>query len=272
MPFSTSAHGVFDGFKATITSTGFPATIQVSSVSSAQIGTVPYPQFYVTTDNLGSRFMPIVTKLFLVDNQGTQPVAMETLTRTELGNFFDFVQNNTDNNYRNVKTNQLWRTLYGVRYKNFDTYDSKTNQVGTKQYYTTYCQRCNVVLPLRNLTIDHQKPQQGGDVEAMLRVFRAAGLTVSTGVGQKNRYLQGQVAQSVGGNTTVLPRGGQRGSDQDRYTLSNKGALYFTALQHYNMVGEMKNMSMHHIANLRPMCGPCNSGLRNSNVTFWLDT
>lgn len=271
MPFTRSADGLFDDFKPVITSTGFAAKIAAQGVESAQAVTYPFPQYFITTDGANRRFNPILTKIFLVDDQQGNPSVMETLTRTELNNFFNFVANNTDSNYRNVKTNQLWRTLYGVQPKSFDTYDSKTNIKGTKTYDTTYCQKCKVVLPLRNLTIDHQKPQKGGEVEAMMRVFRAAGLTRSTGTGQKNRYLQGQVAQGIGGNTNVLPRGGTRGSDADRYSHTNKGIIYFTLLQHYKLTGQMLEMSMHHIANLRPMCGPCNSGLRNSNVTFWLD-
>jgi hypothetical protein len=106
-------------------------------------------------------------------------------------------------------------------------------------------------------------------MEAMLRVFRVLGLTVSTGSGQKNRFLQGQFAPFVGGQTTILSRG-DRGSTPDRYTLSAKGIIYFTALQHYALTKEMMPMAMHHIVNLRPMCGPCNSSLRNSNITFWL--
>ena len=107
-------------------------------------------------------------------------------------------------------------------------------------------------------------------MEAMVRVFRALGLTISTGTGTKNRYLQGQYAGGVGGNTTLIPRRGTRGSDQDRYTLTDKGALILSVLHERNQYDLLKAMCMHHIANLRPMCGPCNSGVRNSNVTFWL--
>src|SRR5690606_18304743 len=102
---------------------------------------------------------------------------------------------------------------------------------------------------------------------AMLRLFRAAGLTVSTGYGNKNRHLQNNFATRFGGNTTVLPRG-QKGDVNDRYTLTPKGALYFTVLQNFILTSEMKQMSMHHVVNLRPMCGPCNSQLRNTNVIF----
>ena len=65
---------------------------------------------------------------------------------------------------------------------------------------------------------------------------------------------------------------GQRGTDIDRYTLSMKGIIYFTMLRHYNLTNEMLQMSMHHVANLRPMCGPCNSRLRNTNITWFFQS
>lgn len=263
MPFSVGAHAVFDGFKSAIKNG--PVVLQPQGIVAAQPVVYNTPPYWITTDGADRPINPIITKLILMNDR----TVMEQLTRQELINFFQFVEQNSDANYRSVKTNALWKTLYGVRPKQFDTYNSKTNAKGTEMHDATYCQRCHVILPLRNLTIDHQKPQQGGDMEAMLRVFRAAGLTVATGSGPKNRYLQGQIAATVGGSTTVLARG-QRGSDHDRYSLSIKGIIYYTALVHYSLTGEMRQMSMHHIANLRPMCGPCNSSLRNSNVTFWL--
>jgi hypothetical protein len=192
---------------------------------------------------------------------------LATLNREELRNFFGFVEANTSRDYRSAKSNRLWVEVYGVQAIGFTTYDSKTRRGGRTLAPATYCQRCGIVLPLRNLTIDHQKPQQNGGVEAMVRVFRAAGLTVSAGYGIKNRYLQGLVAKIVGGNQNVLPPG-QKGPVTDRYTLNEKGVLYFTMLHSANLYEEMLALSMHHIVNLRPMCGPCNSSLKNSNIIW----
>jgi len=266
MPFSTRPDSIFDQFKEPIRKNRQPASIQTQGIHAAQL-VVYDPSTIITTDGADQPLKPIITKLSLVVN-GSE---VEKLTRQELVEFFKFAQNNTDSNYRNVKTNNLWRHLYGVNSKQFDTYNSKTNSKGTVIEEASYCQKCGVILPLKNLTIDHQKPQQGGDVQAMLRVFRAAGLTVSTGSGQKNRALQRQFAPLVGGNQNVLQRG-QRGTDIDRYTLSMKGIIYFTMLQHYKLTNEMLQMSMHHVANLRPMCGPCNSRLRNTNITWFFQS
>jgi hypothetical protein len=272
MPFSVSADAIFDGFKSSIRQNNGPVWLQPHGIEAAAF--VAYqPPDWVTSDGSDRPLNPVVTTVFLVNavqtSQGTNTQVLEKLSRDEMRNFFDFVGQNSVNAYRNVTTNNLWRQLYGVRSKQYDTYDSKANQKGTAMHDATYCQRCGIILPLRNLTIDHQKPQKGGEVQAMLRVFRAAGLTRSTGSGTKNRFLQGQIAQTVGGNQTVLQRG-QRGGDVDRYSLSSKGIIYFTLLQHWNLAGEMLQMSMHHIANLRPMCGPCNSSLRNTNVIAFI--
>lgn len=262
MSFSVTADGVFDQFKSQIFTTRGPVNIQLHGIEATQFKI--YDQSHtVTSDGADRPMSPIVTKLKLMRN-GQE---IETLTRQQLRDFFDFVCLHTDTNYRTVKNSQLWRTLYGVHPKTFSTYDSKQNTNGVAMFDSSYCQHCGLILPLRNLTIDHQKPQSGGEVEAMLRLFRAAGLTVSTGYGNKNRHLQNNFAAGFGGNTTVLPRG-QKGNVNDRYTLTLKGALYFTVLQSFNLTTEMKKMSMHHIVNLRPMCGPCNSQLRDTNVIF----
>jgi hypothetical protein len=269
MPFSYSADGVFDTIKNNILSgylSNKPYNVAFKPYGIQSINEVTYlPQYWLTTDGTDRPMHPIVTKFRMMDNTNQ----IETVTREELRNFFDFVQNNTDTNYRNVKNNQLWRKVYGVRPKVFSTYNSKTEKLEEKTFNeTTYCQRCGIILPLRNLTIDHQKPQSGGDMEAMMRVFRAMGLTMSTGAGLKNRYLQHKVSGLVGGNTTILALG-NKGSVNDRYSHNVKGITYYSILKIFNMVDEMKQMSMHHIVNLRPMCGPCNSSLRNSNL-IWI--
>ena len=83
----------------------------------------------------------------------------------------------------------------------------------------------------------------------------------------KNRFLQRQVAAAVGGTTNVV-QFGAKGDLNQRYTLNEKGILFFTVLIQNQMYDDMLGMSMHHIVNLRPMCGSCNSRLGNSNVIF----
>jgi len=262
MSFDITAHTVFDDFRDRIRHTGKVQGIAgIVGIEKTQIAR--YPNLTIQSDGAENPINPVVKTLFLVDNGK----AVETLNRGEAINFFNFVEKNSDSNYRNVKSNQLWLQVYGVRQKPFSKFNSKTNEKSVVVLDATYCQRCGIVLPLRNLTIDHQKPQQGGEVEAMLRVFRAAGLTVETGSGQKNRFLQAQIAQSVGGDQNVRARG-QKGNEENRYSLNLKGTIYFSILEFYKQTKNMLEMSMHHIVNLHPMCGPCNSGLRNSNVTF----
>jgi len=265
-----SADGVFDAFKSEISRTKNPVAKPAYSLISAK----PYQleaQFFVTSDGADRPAMPIVTKIGLCesvsDGVTVKANVLAQLTREELRQFYRFVQENTDNNYRNCKQNALWKEAYGVHDKWFDTYSSKTRTKGSVCEPATYCQKCGIVLPLRNLTIDHQKPRAGGEVEAMMRVFRAAGLTQVTGAGVKNRFLQRQVAAAVGGTTNVV-QFGAKGDLNQRYTLNEKGILFFTVLIQNQMYDDMLGMSMHHIVNLRPMCGSCNSRLGNSNVIF----
>lgn len=268
MPFKTNADGVFDGFKSQITLKRNAVILQPLSIVAVKPVSFDLP-YFITTDGADNLLRPIVTKLLLCEaGVGTNPRKdLAQVTREELRQFFKFVEDNSDANYRTCKQNKLWKEAYGVQNKTFDTYSSKTRKAGFTTEAATYCQKCGIVFPLRNLTIDHQKPQKGGDMEAMLRVFRAAGLTDSTGAGVKNRFIQREVAAKVGGTTKVLDFGA-KGDVNARYTLNLKGIIYFTALCHYNMGDEMKQMSMHHIVNLRPMCGSCNSRLGNTNIIF----
>jgi hypothetical protein len=261
MGFHRTVTDVFDDFRPTILKQG-AVNLQVHSILDAKLA-VMLPTFSLTTDKGTNPSLPRPTKLILL-NQGKE---VDCVTRREMSHFYDFVQQNTYVDYRRVKTNQWWRKIYDVKEVQFPCRDSKTGSVSVKRLDGTYCHRCGVQLPLRTLTIDHQKPQDGGGMEAMLRVFRAAGLTDSAGSGEKNKYLQGEFASKIGGQTHVLEQG-KRGTEQSRYSLSMKGAIFFTVLQHYKLTEQMKEMSLNHIANLRPMCGPCNSGVGNRNLTF----
>jgi len=42
---------------------------------------------------------------------------------------------------------------------------------------TVPCHDCGLVLPLRNIEIDHQRPVAGSTTEPVCKVFRAMGLT-----------------------------------------------------------------------------------------------
>src|SRR5262249_3720661 len=171
---------------------------------------------------------PMVTQVMLVEASKTSKTsdasasAKATLTRENLRQFLKFIEENTytTSAYRNVKTNAAWVALYKVGNIQFAAYNQKTDPTFLKTLPGSYCQRSNVVLPLANLTIDHQKAQQGGGEEAMLRVFfRAAGLTLVTGSDQKNRAIQALIAPLVGGNQTVLALGQRQMDDNDeRYT------------------------------------------------------
>jgi hypothetical protein len=227
--------------------------------------------YYLTSDGLpGSR--PIVTVLRLTSKllQPPQDNIVARIKRDHLLNFFAFVDNHTvpASSYRQILGNKLWCEIYRVQPCTFPTYNHKTNKMGKLTYFATACQKCYLILPVWLLTIDHAKPQDGGQADALLRVFRAAGLTDKPGFGRKNWQLQEKTAASVGVTPYAPAQNEQRGGVVERYTLNTHGILYYSLLMHFGLLEELANKSMHHLVNLRPMCGPCNSRLRNSNATI----
>jgi hypothetical protein len=49
-------------------------------------------------------------------------------------------------------------------------------------------------------------------------------------------------------------------------TLSDAGAIYYSVFEAMNRGADLQEACMHHYLNLRPLCGPCNSSLSNSNI------
>lgn len=257
-----NADGIFNYFASRISYQGFFREPLLTLQSSQE--RVLNQMIYITAPYQGSRYKPIITELHVMVGDDLPGVS---ITRQQLANFIEFANRHSDANYRNVKSNQLWRDIYGVANASFPSFDPKTGTSGTKQALGTYCQRCHFILPLSVLTIDHQKPQSGGGQDALARLFRALGLTKSTGYGVKNRLLQNAFAQYVGGSQDIRLLG-DKGGKEDRFSLTSMGMLYYSALRYAGDLPALKTLAMHHVVNLRPMCGPCNSSLRNTNVTF----
>jgi hypothetical protein len=197
-------------------------------------------------------------------NEYVKPAqALHTITGVQIAKFFKLfgvAKGYTKATYRNVKDSPHWRTAYAIEPVWFSRMH-KTHGPMPLLADATSCRACGLVLPLRNLTIDHQKAQAGGEEAAICRVFRGVGLTVAGPHGAKNNMALGQFATLVGGNSNP-----PRGSREDRYTLNAAGAIYYSVLKAANQLGELKKACMHHYLNLRPICGPCNSSLGNLNI------
>ena len=169
---------------------------------------------------------------------------------------------NAVTNYRLIKTDQTWRDAYGVSQRDWDYSDPKDANVQfDKNIDVVYCRECGMLIPLRIASIDHQAPQTGGEAQAIARLFRSLGCTRASGTGQKSQDTGTLYAASIGGRTALAP-----GTKEDRYTLNLVGIIYYSAILAAGLEQELKKAAMHSAMNLRPVCPPCNSQLRNSNL------
>lgn len=178
--------------------------------------------------------------------------------------FFGHQNSYTQATYRNVKGHAVWRAVYGV----IPAYPFRTltpqGVMGNRFEDGASCSGCLIFMPLRCLSIDHQRPQVGGQIAAVFRVFRALGLTTAGPLGHKGQQAIQANAAAVGG--VVAPPGPQN-APAPRYQLNLPGMMYYTLLiEDANVWADAQAKAMHHYMNLRPMCGPCNSRLGNQNA------
>lgn len=77
--------------------------------------------------------------------------------------------------YARIKEHLLFQKVYGYAERNI--LFMRGSAVLPVLEKTFACMQCGLVLPEKNITIDHIYPQAGGELEAVLRCFAAAGLT-----------------------------------------------------------------------------------------------
>lgn len=166
--------------------------------------------------------------------------------------------------YGNVIHGYLFRLLYGVEHRHLTYYIGGV--LGTQLVESAPCMICGLVLPLDNLTVDHQSPQTGGEYEAVARTFRAFGLTKEGPKGPKGQMIRAHLtAQNPGAvmPTQAPPKPGRQGnaggSLDDRYTLNDNGAILYSFAFDAGHIEQLKQKCMHGLMNLRPACGNCNS-------------
>lgn len=187
--------------------------------------------------------------------------ALATVTAVQLKAFCDYITDTyTAANYRNVKDNLQWRAVYEVTDDVMWSYVSRIHGPMSKSESTVACRACGIVLPLKVITVDHQSPQTGGAVGAICRVFRGLGLTQGGPKGKKNKHAIQANAATVGGKVANL------GSWSERYSLNDAGAIYYSVIKEAQQLSNLENACLHHFLNLRPVCGPCNSRLKNSGA------
>lgn len=166
--------------------------------------------------------------------------------------------------YTNVKASEFWRTLYDVTPRAIAYIEAggPANHVVD----SGACTECGLLLPLTHLTVDHQRPQAGGELEAILKVLRAFGLTMEGPKGQKGQRVRDHLLNgaALGPVQTRPNRPAYAGASMDaRYTLTETGAVFISVCAAAGLYDELKRRCMNNFLNLAPRCSPCNSSRGN---------
>ncbi len=164
-----------------------------------------------------------------------------------------------------IEDTVLFQQLYDVKTRTFQY--KKNNVTVTQQELSAPCMKCGIILPVQQLTIDHQAPQTDGEYEALLKTFRAFGLTHGAPQGPKGQAIQQHFTRGTA--MRPIPTRISRPiltstfSLDDRYTLNDEGVAIYSLIRNEGLLGDLLTACMHGLCNLRPMCGHCNTARGN---------
>jgi hypothetical protein len=179
--------------------------------------------------------------------------------------------------YHGMVRHPLWQRLYQMANRQLRYLDGTTASDHTAES-SIPCYRCGILLPTRLITLDHQRPQSGGEVEAVTKVLRAFHLTVAGPKGAKGQLVAAAIQeghpkltnQAMGRSAvTAVPTIPGRmavaaGSTlNDRYTLNPEGCLFLSLVVASDAWSTLKTQCMHSMLNLLPACQHCNSSRGN---------
>lgn len=229
----------------------------VVTLASAQKVTKPNAEFRITKQGPDK---------FLLESVTTMPNATTTV---DLGPVYAYAGVITGTafaktQYGNVVDDPMFHKLYDVQQRPLNYIEG--GAALTRPTLSAPCMICGLVLPLRNLTIDHQRPQTGGDHEAVLKTFRAFGLTTEGPQGPKGRAIlahitQGTPVATVPTQPTRAALGGAL--PVNRYTLNDIGTILYSFVASAGETALLESQCMHGLLNLKPACGACNSARGN---------
>lgn len=196
----------------------------------------------------------------LVDQPGTvlaavgQPEVLNAINRIE-GLAFNSSQ------YASAKQNTTWQALYQVQKRPLFYLVNGAQAHGVSED-SAPCIYCGLLLPLRLITVDHQRPQTGGETEAVAKVFRTMGWTAGGPSGTKGQSFQSGIL------TPVEPRASRgvrttTSTLSQRYTLNALGSLWYSLAVAVGARAELEATCMHSLVNLAPLCQSCNSSKSN---------
>ncbi|WPB73970.1 hypothetical protein KYC5002_33655 [Archangium violaceum] len=172
--------------------------------------------------------------------------------------------------YGNVKGNGTWKTLYNEGLRTV-YYIDHSQTLMMRSESTIPCMTCGVVLPIRLMTVDHQRPQTGGDHEAVLKTLRMLGLSKEGPKGSKGQNLQQHLSTGVALTAVPTklnrppapapaPAPGQQVSPlTNRYSLNWRGVVFYSLMIAANAETDLANNCMNGLMNLAPLCSSCNS-------------
>lgn len=81
--------------------------------------------------------------------------------------------------YQSVVKGMAFQELYDMREHDIVYID------GTRREQSFACPMCGIVLPMRHVNIDHQRPRSNGEVQALIKAMRVLGLTNAGPCGDK---------------------------------------------------------------------------------------
>lgn len=166
--------------------------------------------------------------------------------------------------YRKVLDDPNWRALFQVRPRTVN-YIHGTAAAETDDEDTMPCYRCGIVLPVSHITVDHHKPQTGGQAQAVLKNLRNMGyqLTHAPGKGAvATAYMSGQF-QAIPTKSAPGQPPQEDHALAERYTLTDRGITFLSAIIAASSEQRVIDLCMHSAFNLKPFCAKCNIGKSN---------
>lgn len=160
--------------------------------------------------------------------------------------------------HRSVLAFNPWRRFYHVASRQLAHLDENGSSVNKPPEDSAACVDCGLLLPLRTIHIDHQRPQTGNSLEPICKVFRAMGLTVDGPQGRKGAEFAGKWTAGAAGLAGIAT-----GVHPLKYTLNRIGMLYYTLAVWSKTDFTLAQHCLHHVINLRPLCMACNKPGRN---------
>jgi 5-methylcytosine-specific restriction endonuclease McrA len=166
--------------------------------------------------------------------------------------------------YRNILDNADYQRIYGIGDRDVLKVDEEGKEY-KQRVITGVCQECRIVLPWEYLTVDHQRPQKGGEYEAILKTFRTLGLTMGGPKGHKGKFIQA-ILENRYKHFAEAPLESE--SRDLRYKLNDKGIIFYTLIRRQRHQFALYKACMHGLLNMKPLCSICNSRRGNQGIKF----